>query len=128
MRIGFTFLVAFCLLFLKGQSPVFAQTLQNVEPHVALQHLQKAAHTDFANLDFSILQKLNNADRLEDLYNIENDDDVSMLGRFLPLVMALVYVSLTFYLFDTVKHRLPFCRHLSEAASSTYLRQRVLRI
>ncbi|WP_379090027.1 hypothetical protein [Pedobacter sp. UC225_65] len=129
MKIVFTFLVAFCFLLLKGQSPAFAQTLQNVEPYAAAQHLQKAAHTDYTNLDFSILQKINNADKLEDFYNIENeDDDVSTLGRFLPLVIALVYVSLTFYLFDTVKHRLPFCKHLSYIASSTYLRQRVLRI
>ncbi|KQC01800.1 hypothetical protein [Pedobacter sp. Hv1] len=129
MKTVFTLLIVFCFFLLRGSNEAHAQTLQNVEPYTALQHLQKESHSDFANFDSSILQKINNTDRLEDLYTIETeDDDVVTFGKSLPFVAILVYISLTFCFFNEVKHRLPFCKHLSDLASRTYLLQRVLRI
>lgn len=129
MKTIFALLTVFCLLLLRGSNPLHAQTLQNVEPYVATQHLQKTTTSDFSNLDFSILQKINNTDKIENMYGIETeDDDISAFEKYLPLVAILVYISLGFCLFDAVKHRLPFCKHLSDTASNAYLRQRVLRI
>lgn len=133
MRAVFVFFLFVSLLLLSSYDDVHAGDNPGRTCYITT-HVEKAQSSKFGygNPALSEIKNTSLSEKKEDLISIEDEDEDMAVARknvwLTRYFITPAYTSVSAHFNDSVKNRLPFCRHFSYTSSYIYILQRVLRI